>query len=62
MENVKITLLKSLSGRNKKHIETAKSLGLNKVGVTVIQPDNEQTRGKIGQISYLIKVEDCKEG
>ena len=54
----KITLVKSLNGRFKKHIATAKSLGLCKIGDVTVQPDNEMTRGKINQISYLIKVEE----
>ena len=54
----KITLVKSLNGRFKKHIATAKSLGLSKIGDVTVQPDNEMTRGKIAQISYLIKVEE----
>ena len=58
MENLKITLVKSLSGRNKKHIATAHSLGLTKIGDVTVQPDNEQTKGKIAQIAYLLKVEN----
>ena len=55
---LKIKLVKSLNGRLKKHIATAKSLGLTKIGDVTVQPDNEMTRGKITQISYLIKVEE----
>ena len=56
MANVKIKLVKSLNGRLSKHIATAKSLGLTKIGQETIQPDNPQTRGKIAQIGYLVKV------
>ena len=52
--NIKLT--KSLSGRLDKHIATAKSLGLKKIGSEVSQPDNPQTRGKINQIKYMIEV------
>ena len=58
MNTVKITLVKSLNGRNKKHIATAHSMGLTKIGNVTVQPDNEQTKGKIAQIAYLLKVED----
>ncbi|MDD6317165.1 MAG: 50S ribosomal protein L30 [Butyricicoccaceae bacterium] len=58
MNTVKITLVKSLNGRNKKHIATAHSLGLTKIGDVTVQPDNEQTKGKIAQIAYLLKVEN----
>ena len=53
---IKIQLVKSLNGRNDKHIATAASLGLHKIGQTTEQPDNPQTRGKIAQIGYLVKV------
>ena len=53
---VTIKLVKSLAGRHKKHIATANSLGLRKIGDTVSQPSNAQTTGKINQISYLVEV------
>ena len=56
MANLKIKLVKSLNGRLDKHIATAKSLGLKKIGAETVQPDNPQTRGKIAQIAYLISV------
>ena len=56
MANLKIELVKSLSGRIDKHITTANSLGLHKIGNATVQPDNPQTRGKIAQIGYLLKV------
>ena len=55
---IQITLIKSLNGRHEKHIGTANSLGLRKIDDSTIQPDNEATRGKIAQISYLVKVEN----
>ena len=58
MANLKITLVKSLNGRNDKHIATAYSLGLHKIGNETVQPDNPQTRGKIAKIGYLVKVEE----
>ena len=59
MANLKITLEKSLIGRLEKHAATAKSLGLKKINDVTVQPDNAQTKGKIKQISYLIKVEEA---
>ncbi|MBQ1271146.1 MAG: 50S ribosomal protein L30 [Clostridia bacterium] len=58
MNTIKVTLVKSLNGRHKKHIATANSLGLTKIGNVTVQPDNEMTRGKIAQIAYLVKVEN----
>ena len=56
MANLKIELVKSLNGRLDKHIATANSLGLRKIGQKTIQPDNAPTRGKIAQIGYLLTV------
>ena len=57
MADLKITLTKSLIGRYQKHIDTANSLGLRKIGDTTVQPDNVQTQGKLTKISYLVDVE-----
>ena len=56
MANLKIQLVKSLNGRLEKHIATANSLGLRKIGDATVQPDNDQTRGKIAKIGYLVAV------
>ena len=58
--NLKIQLVKSLNGRLKKHIATANSMGLRKIGDITVQPDNAQTRGKIQQIGYLLQVTEEK--
>ena len=38
--------------------EVIEALGLKKIGDVSEQPDNAATKGKIAQISYMIKVED----
>jgi large subunit ribosomal protein L30 len=58
MSNLKVKLVKSLSGRKEKHILTAHSLGLKKIGDVTVQPDNPQTRGKLSKISYLLQVSE----
>ena len=60
MANLKIKLVKSLNGRLEKHIATAESLGLRKIGNVTIQPDNAQTRGKIALIGYLLQVTEVE--
>ncbi len=56
MAQLKIKLVQSLNGRLDRHIATANSLGLRKLGQETVQPDNAQTRGKIAQIGYLLQV------
>jgi len=58
MAKLNIKLVKSLNGRLAKHIATANSLGLRRIGDATTQPDNPQTRGKIAQIGYLLRVEE----
>ena len=58
MANLNVKLVKSLNGRIEKHIATAKSLGLRKIGDTTVQPDNDQTRGKVAKIGYLLQVSE----
>jgi large subunit ribosomal protein L30 len=55
-KNLNIKLVKSLNGRLQKHIATANSLGLRKIGDITVQPDNDQTRGKIAKVGYLLQV------
>ena len=56
MEQVKIKLIKSLIGSQKDQIATAHSLGLKKIGDETVQPNNDQTTGKIAKIKHLIEV------
>ena len=59
MADVKITLKKSLIGSKKDQIATAHSLGLRKIGNVTVQPNNEQTQGKIKKICHLVAVEEA---
>ena len=61
-KNLNIKLVKSLNGRLQKHIATANSLGLRKIGDITVQPDNDQTRGKIAKIGYLRQVTEENYG
>ena len=60
MANLNIKLVKSLNGRLEKQVTTAHSMGLRKIGDITVQPDNDQTRGKIAKIGYLLQVTEVK--
>ena len=60
MANLNIKLVKSLNGRLERQGATAQSLGLRKSGDSTVQPDNDQTRGKIAKIGYLRQVTEVK--
>ena len=57
MENVKITLAKSLIGAKPNQKATAKSLGLNRVGDSIVHADDAVLAGKIKVIAHLVTVE-----
>lgn len=59
MANLEITLKRSLIGRKKNQIATAKALGLTKTYKTVVKPDNEAIRGMLQTISHLVEVKEA---
>jgi len=61
MKKVKITLVNSTIGRTKRQGETVKSLGLKKLGSSVVQTTTPDILGKIDKVAHLIKVEEISE-
>ena len=57
-KKLKITLVKSTIGAVPKNRATVESMGLRKIGKSVILPDNEATKGQIRKVGYLLKVEE----
>ncbi|MBQ8117951.1 MAG: 50S ribosomal protein L30 [Lachnospiraceae bacterium] len=57
-KKLKITLAKSTIGAVPKNKATVESMGLRKIGQSIILPDNESTRGQIRKVGYLLKVEE----
>lgn len=56
-KTIKITLVKSISGRLKNHIACARGLGFRHINHTVEVLDTPENRGMINTISYLIRIE-----
>ena len=61
MANLNVKLVKSLNGRLEKHIATANSLGLRKIGQSVVKEDNPCIRGQIFAVKHMVKVEEINE-
>ncbi len=57
MENVKVTLVKSLIASKPAQRATARSLGLRKIGDSIIHEAGPVIDGKIKVISHLVTVE-----
>ena len=60
-KKLKITLIKSTIGAVPKNKAIVESMGLRKIGKTVILPDNEATRGQIRLVNHMLKVEEVEE-
>ncbi|MCM1189789.1 MAG: 50S ribosomal protein L30 [bacterium] len=58
-KKLKITLVKSTIGAVPKNRAIVESMGLRKIGSSVILPDNDATKGQIRQVGYLLKVEEA---
>ena len=57
---IKVTLVKSGSGRLEKQQRTLKALGLNKTNSSNVLPDNAAIRGMIFVVKHLVSVEIVK--
>ena len=57
-KQVKVTLVKSTIGYNKKQARVVKALGLKKLNSSHILPDNACVRGMVNTISHLVKMEE----
>ena len=57
-QKIKVTLIRSLSGRLKSHKACVAGLGLRKINHTVEVIDTPQNRGMITKAYYLLRVEE----
>ncbi|WP_022819643.1 50S ribosomal protein L30 [Fusobacterium russii] len=60
MAKLRIELVKSIIGRKPNHIATVKSLGLKKMHDVVEQVETPELKGKLAQVSYLLKIEEVQ--
>jgi large subunit ribosomal protein L30 len=56
-DTMRVTLLKSGIGRNKKIRGTLKGLGLTRLHKTVVLNNTPAIRGMINKVSFMVKVE-----
>ena len=60
MKKLKITLVKSTSGRLVKQQRTVQALGLKKINSTVVKDENPAIRGMIFVVKHLVSVEEVE--
>jgi large subunit ribosomal protein L30 len=56
-DTIKVTLVRSGIGKNKKIRETLKGLGLTKLNKTVTLKNTPAIRGMIHKVSFMVSVE-----
>jgi large subunit ribosomal protein L30 len=58
-KKLKVTLVRSINGRLKKHQACVRGLGLRRMHQTVEVIDTPENRGMINKVSYLLKCEEA---
>ena len=57
-KTIKVTLIKSPTGFDKRQGKIVEALGFKKLGQTRVLPDNNCIRGSIFKVKHLFKVEE----
>jgi len=60
-KKLKITLVKSVIGYDKRQRENIKGLGLRRIRHSVIREDRPEIWGMIKKVPHLVKVEEVEE-
>lgn len=58
MANLKITQVKSTIGTKQNMKDTLRTLGLRKIGQSVVRADSDVVRGAIRTVRHLVTVEE----
>ena len=58
-KKLKVTLVRSIHGRLRKHQACVRGLGLRRMHQTVEVLDTPENRGMINKVSYLLKCEEA---
>jgi len=58
MGSIKVTQTRSGIGRKQNQRETLRSLGLKRIGDTVVKEDRPEIRGMVEAIPHLVSVEE----
>jgi len=60
MAQLKVTQLKSEIGGKQNQRDTLRSLGLKRIGDTVVKEDRPEIRGMVDTVRHLVSVEEVK--
>lgn len=59
--NLKVTQIKSVISEKQNQRDTLRSLGLKRIGQTVLREDTPANRGYIRTVAHLVEVEEIDE-
>jgi large subunit ribosomal protein L30 len=58
MANLKVTQVKSEIGGKQNQRDTLRTLGLKRIGASVVREDRPEVRGMIATVAHLVTVEE----
>jgi large subunit ribosomal protein L30 len=58
MAQLKVTQIKSVISEKQNQRDTLRSLGLKRIGQSVLREDTKQNRGYVNTVAHLVKVEE----
>lgn len=61
MAKLKVTQIKSAIGGKQNQRDTLRSLGLKKIGQTVVKEDRPEIRGMVATVSHLVTCEEASD-
>jgi large subunit ribosomal protein L30 len=59
---LRITLVRGLSGRDEYHRRVVKGLGLTRTNRPVLRQDTPEIRGMVEKVKFLVRMEEVGEG
>jgi large subunit ribosomal protein L30 len=62
MADLRITQIKSKIGGTKQQRDSLRSLGLHRIGETVVKADRPEIRGMVQAVRHLVVMEEVKAG
>ncbi len=56
-DELRITLVRGLSGRSEYHRKVVRGLGLTRLNRTVVRQDTPEIRGMVEKVKFLVRME-----
>ncbi|KAB1640954.1 50S ribosomal protein L30 [Gulosibacter chungangensis] len=60
-KSLKVTQIKSVISEKQNQRDTLRSLGLKRIGQSVVREDSQQLQGYLRAVAHLVKVEEINE-